>query len=168
MKGSLKAGTGEQPNKEDEEESSENLELDSEGKHPDLEVFKKQFEFGNYVITIQARALSISDKRVEKTFQRFKSVLQTRQPDRILKKESPFKESESSDDFLSSDKDMSENPYKNYQNSDVMKSMQSRDNAINGIDRNAQQSLITAKNNDDSNEMFKLPAIDVGPFNANS
>ena len=78
MKDSIKPGTGEQPNKEDEEESSENLELDSEGKHPDLEVFKKQFESGNYVITIQARALNISDKKVEKTFQKFKSVLLSR------------------------------------------------------------------------------------------
>ena len=41
MSNAPKAGTGEQSNnEEDEDPSSENIELDSEGKHPDLNVSK--------------------------------------------------------------------------------------------------------------------------------
>ena len=51
LNSTVKAGTGEQPNK-DESESSENIDLDSEGCHPDQEVYKEQFEIGAYIITI--------------------------------------------------------------------------------------------------------------------
>lgn len=76
MSNAPKAGTGEQSNnEEDEDPSSENIELDSEGKHPDLNVSKMQFEFGDEIVTIQARALHIAENKVQKTFQKFKSIV---------------------------------------------------------------------------------------------